>query len=187
MRTFACSGRRLFVFAVLACLPLTLLRAEGEPAPGTSESISSSTTSSSSTPNIGLGTFSRFPVNFSISVLGGYDDNVNTTNGGKQGSWFTTLGLVVDYKLGTPRTNLELSTNTGFTYYDSSATNQYEPNINLALTLSHKATPRLTLGATAVVIYQTEPDFQYGLGTNRRAGNYFVTTDVRRLLTVLMP
>src|SRR5207248_3199715 len=75
---------------------------------------------------------------------------------------------------------LSLSTTAGFTYYDNTGSNlsdQYEPNFNLTLTLTHKASLRLSLAFTGTAVYQTEPDFQYGLGTNRRAGNYFYTSD----------
>jgi putative beta-barrel porin BBP2 len=41
----------------------------------------------------------------------------------------------------------------------------------------HHVTPRLSLEFAGSAAYQTEPDFQYGLSTNRRAGNYFLTSD----------
>jgi hypothetical protein len=45
------------------------------------------------------------------------------------------------------------------------------------MSLSHKVTARLSLTFQGAASYQTEPDFQYGFGTNRRAGNYFFTQD----------
>jgi len=182
MRIFvARSGRTLLAIAIFGLLSLARCFGEGETAAdGSSAAASSSSSSDSgSTSNVGLGTFSRLPFNISASVYGGYDDNPNTLpdGGPKQDSWFTTAAVIADLKLETPRTKLDLSSNFGFTYYSSLSNNELEPNINLTVSLTHKLSPRLTLGISSSSAYQTEPDFQYGLGTNRRAGNYFYTTN----------
>src|SRR6202022_384015 len=136
---------------------------------GGSSSVQSSS-DSGSTPNVGIGIFSRFPLNISASLHGGYDDNVNTApNGFKQDSWFTTVGLLVAYNLESPRTKMTLGSNFGFTYYSNVSNNAFEPNLNLTLNLSHKVSPRMTLSVSSITVYQTEPDFQYGLGANRRS------------------
>jgi len=121
--------------------------------------------------------FSHFPVHVSVAVQGGYDDNVNTTSTGTQGSGFVNATLLLDMKVGTPRTTLELATTTGFNYFFDNVENQYEPNLNLTLTLQHKASTRLILDVPGYFSYQTEPNFEAGLGTNRRNGNYFFTQD----------
>src|SRR4029077_10480700 len=95
--------------------------------------------------------------------------------------------VAVDLKLETPRTNLDLTSNFGFIYYGELDNNQLDPNINLTLTLTHKLTPRLTLGVASTSVYQTEPDFQTGLGTDRRNGNYFYTTDTFSATYVWVP
>lgn len=180
MRTFVTrSGRLLLLTAVFCLLPLAGLRAEGETAADGSTPAAASSSDTGSTSNVGLGTFSRLPFNISLSVSGGYDDNPNTAPDGfpQQSSGFVTTGLAVDLKLESPRTKLDLVSSFGFTYYSNLATNQFEPNINVTVNLTHKVTPRLTIGVTSTSVYQTEPDFQYGLGTNRRNGNYFYTTD----------
>jgi len=121
--------------------------------------------------------FSRFPIHVSVSVQGGYDDNVNTTAIDAQGSAFVNATLLLDMKMGSPRTTVDLSTTTGFNYFFDNADTQYEPNLNLTLTLQHKASPRLIFDVSVYFSYQTEPNFQAGLGTNRRNGNYFFTQD----------
>lgn len=169
MRIFtAAAGNLLCITAALICFSPQLIRAEGEAIP---------TTSTESNNSVGLGLFSRFPLTVSASVRGGYDDNINTSHFDPQDSWFTNASLLLTYNLGTPRTTLSIMTTTGFTYYFATVDNQYEPDLNLALTLTHKASPRLTFNVTSYIAYQTEPDFQYALGTNRRAGNYFSTYD----------
>ena len=145
--------------------------AEGEGAGGTFSGTNSFT------PDLGLGIFSRFPLRVSASVQGGYDDNINTAHDFKQNSWFTTANIGLSYDVGTPRTQINLATSQGITYYFDAANNKWEPNLNLTLTVNHKASERLALTLTVYASYQTEPDFQYGLGTNRRAGNYVATQD----------
>jgi hypothetical protein len=152
------------------CLTAVSAWAEGE-APGGSNAGGDENN------KLGIGIFSRFPIRVSASVQGGYDDNVDTTSAGTQGSGFISASLVLTAEVGTPRTNLSLSTNTGFNYFFSQVNNQYEPNLNLKLLLNHKASPRLIFSVDAYMAYQTEPNFQYALGTNRRAGNYFITQD----------
>src|SRR5206468_2103721 len=94
---------------------------------------------------------------------------------------FTSLGGGLTYQFGSPRTQLSLGTNAGFTYYfdqpGNGSDSGYEPNLNLTLSLTHKAAPRLTLSAAVYLAYQTEPDFSQALGINRRNGSFFYTQD----------
>ncbi|MEY2537531.1 MAG: hypothetical protein QOG67_1271 [Verrucomicrobiota bacterium] len=171
MRSFtAPRGHFLCIAAALVCLVPGIAWADGE-------STGGGESTPLTLPDLGTGIFSRLPLHVSASVRGGYDDNVNTTQFGKQDSWFTNASAILSYTLGTPRTNLTLSTTTGITYYFANVSNQYEPDLNLSLVLTHKASPRLSFTVNAFASYQTEPDFQYGLGTNRRNGNYFSTQD----------
>ena len=178
MKTFvARSGRLLLLTAALASAPLALMRGESE-TPGVAATANTPTVESSGGNDVGLGIFSRFPVNISAFVQGGYDDNIFTSNAIEQGSGFVSGGIALAYELGeSQRTTLTLSSQFGFTYYTELDTDPFEPNINLAVKVSHKATPRLTMTFSGVFAYQNEPDFQYGFGTNRRSGNYFFTQD----------
>lgn len=161
MRNFvARSGRSLLLTSALLLLPLAFALAEGEAPGGTGGAAGTE----SSDNNLGIGLFSRMPFNISASVSGGYDDNVSTTTTSQVGSGFVTAGLAVAYNLGSQRTNLTLSSNIGFTYYSALDTDPFEPNLNLALNLSHKVSPRLTLAASGVFAYQTEPDFHGRFG-----------------------
>ena len=178
MRTFvARSGRLLLLIAALTSVPKTLVRAEGE-TPGDAAASTAPAVEAGASNNVGLGIFSRFPLNISASVQGGYDDNVSTSSAFERGSAFVSGGLAVAYELGeSPRTTLTFSSHFGFTYYTDIDVDPFEPNLNLAVKLSHKVTPRLTMNFAGVASYQSEPDFQYGFGTNRRSGNYFFTQD----------
>ncbi len=136
------------------------------------------------TTDLGTGNFSRFPFHVSVSVRGGYDDNVTTSSFDRQESWFTNGSVAVTYDFGSPRTKLSLQAGGGLTYYWNNIQNvainnndDYDVNAYLAFSLLHKATPRLTLSATTYLTYQTEPDFTLALGLNRRTGNFFYTQD----------
>jgi hypothetical protein len=126
----------------------------------------------------GLGNYAGAPFLISLSVRGGYDDNVNTSSISPNESWFTNLGASVTYAFGDPRTRFDLAAGGGVTYYfDRIGSDDYDTNFYLGFSLTHKATPRLTLSTTAYATYQEEPDFSLFLGLNRRSGNYFYTRD----------
>lgn len=126
----------------------------------------------------GTGNFAGPPFLISVSVRGGYDDNVNTTRINRQESWFTNAGVSLAYTFGSPRTRLDLSAGGGVTYYVEDVNgDDYDTNFYLSLSLVHKATPRLTVSAVAYATYQEEPDFSLALGLNRRSGNFFFTRD----------
>ncbi len=183
------SGTFLIFAAILICLLSPATRAIAQEALTSSISSASSATASSPTSatavpteQTGTGLFSRLPFKLTISVRGGYDDNVSNTNsGGKQGSGYTSGNVSATYEFGSPRTRLDLEAGVGATYYwdtiRTPGTNNYDLNDYLSLSVVHKATPRLTLNATTYLSYQTEPDFAIAQGVNRRSGNYFFTSD----------
>ena len=151
---------------------------------GATTDVSQTTTSSaavgaavSSQPS-GAGLFSRSPVKITTTLLGGYDDNVNTVPGHEEGSSFTTGHVVASYDFGNPRLQLSLAATAGGTYYYERLANQnYDIDLVLGLEVRYKASPRFTLGSTILASYLTEPSFNYGVGVNTRHGNYFYTAD----------
>jgi hypothetical protein len=135
----------------------------------------------SSQSDVGLGTYSRFPFRVSVSLRGGYDDNVNTTTFDEQGSAFVSIGGTVEYHFGSPRTQLSLTAGGGLTYYidDIRGVNgdNYDSNIYLSLSASHRVNPRLTFAASVYASYQTQPDFALNVALNRQSGSFFYTSD----------
>jgi Putative beta-barrel porin 2 len=135
----------------------------------------------SSQSDLDTGRFSRFPVRVSVSLRGGYDDNVNTTTFNEQGSAFVSIGGTLAYNFGSPRTQLSLTTGGGFTYYldDIRGVNNdnYDANIYLSLSATHKVNSRLTLAASVYASYQTQPDFSLNVALNRQSGSFFYTSD----------
>lgn len=152
----------------------------------TSAQLETSTTTEAKTApsgDLGTGIFSPSPFKLSASVRAGYDDNVTTSNQFKEGSPFTTASVALTYDFGDARTQVSLETGVAYTYYwdkinaPGISENNYDISTYLRLTASHKVSPRITLTTSDYLAYQTEPDFAVSQGSNRRGGNYFVTTD----------
>jgi Putative beta-barrel porin 2 len=130
------------------------------------------------TEDTGLGIFSSIPFHVTLTVRGGYDDNVSTTSGSPQGSAFVNSTIGITYNFGSPRTQLSLQLGGGITdYFDRPGNTDPDYNAYLGLSLKHNFTPRLILNVVAYAAYQAEPDFGIGTGFNRRSGNYFYTSD----------
>jgi len=139
--------------------------------------------------DLGLGKFRANPWHISVSVRGGYDDNVNLSTFDPQESWFTNLAVGVTYDFGSPRTRINLNANAGVTYYfdrtedgfDGGDSDEFDVNASLGFSITHKATPRLTLAASVYATYQTQPDFDTFNNSNisfsRQSQNYFFTVN----------
>ncbi|PYK30337.1 MAG: hypothetical protein DME57_07215 [Verrucomicrobia bacterium] len=115
---------------------------------------------------------------FYASVFGGYDDNVNTNNGPKEGSSYVGGNVIADYTFGDPRLQIALNAGAGGVYYLDHVTGQdYNIDLKGALGVTYKSSPRLTLGTKLLLEYLTEPNFDNANGLNSRNGNYFYTDD----------
>jgi hypothetical protein len=126
----------------------------------------------------GSGVFSPTPLKIYANFSGGYDDNVNTNIGPKQGSAFTSGNVILDYTFGDPRLEIILNAGAGGSYYYEQVNGQnYDVDLKGALGITYKSSPRLTLGSTVLVEYLTEPSFDAPGGLNSRNGNYLYTTD----------
>lgn len=133
---------------------------------------------SGTTPTIGVGKFASLPFHVSVTVRGGYDDNVLTSPFNKQGSPFVNVDFGLTYNFGSPRLAINLQTAGGITdYFDQPGGVNYDFNPNMNFSLTYKASPRLTLSETTYAAYQNQPDFVYNAGLNRRSGSFFYATN----------
>jgi hypothetical protein len=122
---------------------------------------------SKATAELGTGKFESFPFKVSVTVRGGYDDNVNLETFDEDESLFTNAALGVTYQFGNARTQMSLNAGAGATYYfdrdgdDASGEDfdDYDFNAYLGFSITHKATPRLSLAAAVFASYQSQPDF----------------------------
>lgn len=125
---------------------------------------------------------SQRPLHLRLSLLGGYDDNVNNRQDGN-GSAFVNGNLFGSYFVATPRTRLELHFGGGVNYYPDLG-NETDYNASLGLNLQHRFTPRLSLSIRLLSTYRKEPDFSLNTGIDRRTG-YFFYTNLRLNATYL--
>ena len=126
----------------------------------------------------GAGVFSPTPVKIYATISSGYDDNVSTLHSNRQGSGFTNGNITLDYTFGDPRLQMILNGGAGATYYYEHLSGQsYDIDFRGALGITYRSSPRLTLGASLLVAYLTEPSFGAPGGLNSRNGNYLYTTD----------
>lgn len=140
-----------------------------------------------SSQEVSLGKFQSNPFHISVSVRGGYDDNVNLSSFDETGSGFVNVAGQLDYIFGSPRTQLRLTINGGLTYYFDRGDNSgddnenYDVNASIAFAITHKATPRLTLGANVYASYQSQPSFDTfnngGLGFGRTNQDFFFSVN----------
>jgi Putative beta-barrel porin 2 len=128
----------------------------------------------------------------SISVVGGYDDNVNasstggsTSSTGGSGSLYTSGNASLSYTFGTPRTQVSLTTGGGVMYYFDRT--GYNPNAYLGLSLTHKPSRRMTLSLSIFASYQSQPDLSTNLGSNQQLGSFIHSTDTISLDYSWMP
>jgi hypothetical protein len=139
---------------------------------------------------LGTGKFEAFPFHVTVSVRGGYDDNVNLSSFDEQGSPFASVQLGLSYNFGSPRTQMTLSAGAGATFYfddvnngfdDDGDSDNFDVNAYLAFAITHRATPRLTLSANLYAVYQSRPDFQTfdfrNISFGRQSQNYFFTVN----------
>lgn len=118
----------------------------------------------------------QLPFRWLATVSGGYDDNPNTTSEA-MGSAFTQANVTLTKDLRTERTQLRMVLGGGVVYYfDRLGRDSTDYNGNLNLSLQHKISDRLALGAAINATYTSETQFGTDLGSVRR-GNYFSTSD----------
>jgi len=78
------------------------------------------------------------------------------------------------YAFGSARAQLSLSAGGAINYYYKRiGTQNYDIDYHAGFKLNFQVTPRLALALNLRAAYQTEPDFGFGIGFNRRSGNYF--------------
>jgi len=122
-----------------------------------------------------LGFISDLPVNFSVAVREGFDDNVFTTRTNKTSSWYTNFAAGVDYTFGGPRLTLNANLSGGVTYYYSRPGDKLDFNGALSLGAVYRASPRLTLTFNTNTAYLSQPDTNIVGGSNQVDGDYFAT------------
>ena len=123
------------------------------------------------------GNFVRLPFTLSLNSTVGYDDNVSTTHSNQIESGFNGLSLAIGSHVGNQRTILDADVSFGIIYYWDRPGRKYDPDMSLNLKFTHQFNPRLVLGISSFMTYQTQPDFSTGTGQLKNVGDYFYTTE----------
>ena len=169
----------------LVCFHPQFVKAGGEPLPVELSAEEKEPPES----DLGLGKFSPLPFQLSATLREGFDDNVNNASpGGEQSSWFTYGGAELAYAFGSPRAQLNLSTGGAITYYEERVrTQNYDIDLHARFKFNLLVTPRLLLKLDLHAAYLTEPDFTFGIGFNRRNGNFFYSDNIGTLTYLWTP
>src|SRR3954471_13351137 len=102
---------RNFKIPKLGCIALMLFIAADRDALAGKEDLATSMNDEVATEGgnqVGIGKFFKLPFHVSVSVRGGYDDNVISQTFNPQGSAFVEANLGVTYAFGNSRTQLSL-------------------------------------------------------------------------------
>ena len=164
-------GLGVFATAILCCAVKQLSAAD----PSVEVFTQDSTGPNGEGGNVGL-FFPQLPFRWSLTLNGGFDDNVNTAPLG-DASPFTQANVTLSKDLRTARTLLTMVVGGGIIHYFDRIGDSTDYTGNINLNLQHGVSERLALGASVNAAYQTEPQFATDLGSVRRSGNYFSTTD----------
>jgi opacity protein-like surface antigen len=172
------------------CLQPQVARAGGQGFSGSDLPDSKQSFESSGSSDLGVGRFESSPFQISVSARAGYDDNVFQSSFDPVESIFSNIGVGVTYRFGGPRTQMSLTANAGTTYYwdteqdfddnfgaEDEDDGHFDFNASVGFSITHRATPRLTLAATVLAAYQSQPDFntfnQTTITVGRQSRDFF--------------
>lgn len=125
----------------------------------------------------GSGFFERLPFRGSVSLKQGYDDNPQSRQVDKFGSWFTGLGGTLSYVFDDPRTQVGLDLTGNINYYYNRPGEDFIGDIAGRIFGSHKMTPRLTLNASSRFTYQQDPSQDIPGISSQNIGNYYYSSN----------
>lgn len=116
-----------------------------------------------------------FPFKFSVDILQGYDDNINTTPVDEEESLFTNFQIGTVGSFGNARTTVNVNLGFGGTYfYDRQDGDNVDYSFSGGLGLTHRLSPRLLLTLTTTQQIQSEPNFALVGATSRRTDNEYL-------------
>jgi Putative beta-barrel porin 2 len=126
----------------------------------------------------GISLLSRNPLHLNISIVGGYDTNVSTTEQQGKASAFAEGDVTLAGKFGTARANTIIDSGLQLLYYTNGVSGSNpEVNTHGAITEVYSVSSRLTLTGHFSAAYQAEPDFSANIGPEQRVGYFFTTAD----------
>jgi hypothetical protein len=124
----------------------------------------------------GVGWLPAIPIQITVGVDTGYDDNATLSPSG-EGSLFARENVVLSYNRPGERTQFYLLGVGRFTQFFD-VTGQDDTGGNITLSLTHNFSTRLSFYASVYGAYQTEPNFKTDIGPENVRAAHFDTTDI---------
>ncbi len=126
----------------------------------------------------GTGIYARPPVDFSLTIQTGYNDNIYSSSGKngaapKKGSATTQATAGVNLLLNTPRAFLSFGANAGALYYWDKPNSQISPVGTLSSAFAYSITPRVQLNARVNAGYYSQPNLSLPNTPRVNSGDYF--------------
>lgn len=124
----------------------------------------------------GFGVFARKPFKMTLAVREGFDSNVFQTREDPQSSFYTNWAAGLNYRMGTPRLQLQTSLGAGVTFYYTRPGDKADFSGLFDLRVTFLATPRLTLALDTSTAYLSQPDQTIVGGDSQQNGDYVYST-----------
>ena len=120
------------------------------------------------------------PLTYVVGGAVGYDDNPTPLFDGEDlngGSAFVSAFAQANYTNVSPQTTWDFYGRLGVRYYfdnlEGSNADQTAYSVRAGVNYTHRFSERLRFSSRNFLAYEIEPDFETGLGTDRRGGQYF--------------
>ena len=122
------------------------------------------------------------PLSYTVGASFGYDDNPNPlTGGGDQESTYVSGFVQANWTSVTPQTTWDVYARLGVRYYFEdfdapagfSEPDQDSYDARVGVNLTHRVSERLRFSSRNFLAYETEPDYDFGIGADVRSGQYF--------------
>ncbi|MDP0490061.1 MAG: outer membrane beta-barrel protein [Verrucomicrobiota bacterium JB023] len=122
------------------------------------------------------------PLKWTVGANLGFDDNPTPLSNSDDESLYASAFVQANMVSVSPQTTWDLMARVGGLYYidglDGSNADDFSPNASLGLNVTHRVSERLRLSSRNLLSFEREPDYSYGLSSDRAVGNYFrYTTD----------
>lgn len=123
------------------------------------------------------------PFTTTVGVGVGWDSNIGTTSENEQDSIYYQAGAGVSYGWDERRTKATLGVAGSVIMYDEvpEGLDDVDYNARVTFNLSHKLSERTTLGDTLYIAYEAQPDYDIGVSSSRRSGQYFYLSNTASL------
>lgn len=120
---------------------------------------------------------SSLPLTYIVGASIGFDNNPTPLTPGNDGSLYIEPHIQANWTSVSPQTTWDVYARLGVRFYfedvEVGDADQQDYNVRAGVNFTHRFNERLRFSSRNFVGYETEPDFNFGFGNDRRSGNYF--------------